>query len=91
MVEVSVETKILTAVLRDKQIHVLMQANPDELFVTHKDIWGFIKDYVSKNGSLPPEGLVVDSFRDFTPEKDVGATKHHLAELHGNWEYNLPF
>jgi replicative DNA helicase len=76
-----VETKILTALLKDKQIHVLMQANPDELFVTHKDIWGFIKDYVSKNGSLPPEGLVVDSFRDFSPEKDVGTTKHHLAEL----------
>jgi len=77
----SVETKILTAVLRDKQIHVLMQANPDELFQTHKDIWEFIRNYIAKNGSMPPEGLVVENFRDFTPEKNVGATKHHLAEL----------
>ncbi len=75
------ETNTLTAVLRDKQIHVLMQANPDVLFTSHHDIWQFIRDYVATNGTLPPEGLVVDSFRDFNPPSNVGATKHHLAEL----------
>lgn len=77
----SAEAKALSAVLKDKQIHVLMQANPESLFVTHKDIWDFIKDYTSANGVVPPQELVVESFRDFSPDSSVGATKHHLGEL----------
>jgi replicative DNA helicase len=75
------ETKAISAVLKDKQIHVLMQANPDKLFSTHKDIWEFIRDYASQNGSVPPEELVVENFRDYTPVQSVGTTKHHLGEL----------
>lgn len=75
------EAKVLTAVLRDKQIHVLMQANADNLLTTHKDVWDFIKDYVNKNGALPPEQIVVDNFMDFNPVEHVGATRHHLEEL----------
>lgn len=75
------EAKVLTAVLNDKQIHVLLQANPESLFRTHKDIWHFIREYVEKNSSLPPTDLVVDKFRDFTPVSGVGSTKHHLEEL----------
>jgi len=75
------EAKALSAVLKDKQIHVLLQANPDLLFVSHKDVWEFIKDYATANGVVPPTELVVDSFRDFDPSKDVGSTKHHLGEL----------
>jgi replicative DNA helicase len=79
-----IEAKVITAVLEDKQIHVLMQANADDLFETHKDIWQFIKEYVSNNSSLPPLAIVVDNFRDFEPIADVGATKHHLEELRSN-------
>jgi len=81
----SAETKALTAVLKDKQIHVLMQANPDKLFTTHQDIWEFIRNYTASNGSVPPQDLVVDSFRDFVPEKNVGSTKHHLGELQAEY------
>lgn len=79
------EVKVLTAVLRDKQIHVLMQANADHLLTAHQDVWQFIKDYVAKNGALPPEDIVVDNFMDFTPPKTVGATKHHLEELQSEY------
>jgi replicative DNA helicase len=80
----NIEAKVITAVLNDKQIHVLMQANADDLFDTHKDIWLFIKDYVSNNSSVPPLSIVVENFRDFEPIADVGATKHHLEELRSN-------
>jgi replicative DNA helicase len=80
----NIEAKVISAVLKDKQIHVLMQANADELFETHKDIWIFIKDYVSANSTLPPESIVVENFRDFEPIIDIGATKHHLEELRAN-------
>lgn len=76
-----VEAKVITAVLKDKQLHVLMQANADHLLVTHKDVWDFIKDYFGKNGSVPPEEIITERFMDFTPATAVGSTKHHLEEL----------
>jgi len=75
------ESKLITAVLQDKQIHVLLQANVDNLLRTHNDIWQFIRNYSENNGSVPPVNLVVDKFRDFQPVDGIGATKHHLEEL----------
>lgn len=75
------EAKLMSAVLKDKQIHVLLQANIDGLLSTHNDIWQFIKRYSEHNSALPPVDLVVEKFRDFTPIDGVGATKHHLEEL----------
>jgi replicative DNA helicase len=79
------EAKLISAVLEDKQIHVLLQANVDTLLRTHGDIWTFIRNYFEQNGSAPPASLVVDKFRDFEPIKEVGATKHHLEELQGEY------
>jgi len=39
------EGNVLSALLKDKQIHILLQANPDALFKTHKDVWDFIRNY----------------------------------------------
>jgi replicative DNA helicase len=75
------ESKLITAVLQDRQIHVLLQANVDNLLRTHNDIWQFIRNYSENNGSVPPVNLVVDKFRDFQPVDGIGATKHHLEEL----------
>ena len=75
------EAKLMTAVLKDKQIHVLLQANVDNLLRTHKDIWNFIRLYSENNQSVPPVDLVREKFRDFEPIDNIGATKHHLEEL----------
>jgi replicative DNA helicase len=75
------EAKLISAVLKDKQAHVLMQANVDNLLRTHNDIWQFIRNYSETNGTVPPLSLVVEKFRDFSPIEDVGATKYHLEEL----------
>lgn len=75
------ESKLISAVLADKQIHVLLQANVETLLRTHNDIWNFIRNYSENNGSVPPVSLVVEKFRDFHPVSEVGATKHHLEEL----------
>jgi replicative DNA helicase len=75
------EGKAISAVLGDRQIHVLLQANPDALFKTHKDIWDFVRSYYEQNMTMPPLELVSDKFRDFVPETGVGSTKHHLEEL----------
>jgi replicative DNA helicase len=75
------ESKVISAVLKDKQIHVLLQANVEQLLRTHSDIWNFVRLYSEQNGVLPPSSLVVEKFRDFSPIESVGSTKHHLEEL----------
>ena len=80
-----VESKVISAVLKDKQIHVLLQANVDNLLKTHSDIWQFVKSYFEQNSAIPPVGLVVEKFRDFKPDQTVGATKHHLDELQAEY------
>lgn len=81
----SVEDKLISAVLEDKQLHVLLQADVEKLLRTHTDIWQFIRKYAEINGSVPPKSVVVDKFRDFSPVDGVGATKHHLEELQGEY------
>jgi replicative DNA helicase len=83
-----VESKVISAVLKDKQIHVLLQANVDNLLKTHSDIWTFVKSYFEQNSAIPPVELVIDKFRDFQPDKTVGATKHHLDELQAEYLTN---
>jgi replicative DNA helicase len=75
------EAKLISAVLQDKQIHVLLQANVDNILRTHNDVWRFIRNYAEHNGTVPPTSLVVEKFRDFSPVAEIGATKHHLDEL----------
>ena len=79
------ESKLISAVLKDKQAHVLLQANIDSILRTHGDIWTFIRKYFEVNGSTPPVSLVVEKFRDFIPTEDIGATKHHLEELRSEY------
>lgn len=81
----SVEDKLISAVLEDKQLHVLLQADVEKLLRTHTDIWQFIRKYAEINGSVPPKSVVVEKFRDFSPVDGVGATKHHLEELQGEY------
>lgn len=82
------EAKVISAVLEDKQIHVLLQANAENMLQSHKDIWNFIRLYFENNGTVPPANLVVDKYRDFEPVKGVGATKHHLEELQAEFMHD---
>ena len=77
----NLEAKTISAVLNDKQIHVLLQANVDTLLRTHNDIWKFVRDYHEQNQTMPPVNIVKQQFPDFDYVGDTGSTKHHLDEL----------
>ena len=79
------EAKLLSAVLEDKQVHVLLQANVDGILRTHGDVWSFIRNYFEQNGTVPPVDLVVEKHRDFMPVQGIGATKHHLEEVQAEY------
>lgn len=75
------EAKVLASVIKDRQMHILLQANPDQLFRTHKDVWQFVKDYHEQNSTVPTSSLIMEKFRDFEPKGEIGNTKYHLEEL----------
>lgn len=77
----SVEAKALSAVLNDRQVHVLLQANVDRLLRTHNDVWEFIRNYYEQNQTVPSPKLVKEKFPDFDYVDDTASTKHHLDEL----------
>jgi replicative DNA helicase len=66
-------------------MHVLLQANVENLLKTHTDLWLFIRKYYEANTAVPPESLVVEKFRDFQTIENVGATKYHLEELQAEY------
>lgn len=78
---INLEAKTISAVLNDKQVHVLLQANVDTLLRTHGDIWQFVRDYYEQNHSVPSPKIVKEKFSDFDYLSETGATKHHLDEL----------
>ena len=84
----STESKLISAVLQDKQAHVLLQANIENILITHVDVWQFIRKYYEHNATVPPTELVVEKFRDFEPVVGVGSTKHHLEELQAEYLTN---
>jgi replicative DNA helicase len=77
----NLEAKVLSAVLNDKQIHVLLQADVGQILVTHNDVWDFIRNYYETNQTVPPHKIVTERFKDFDYFPDTGATRHHLEEL----------
>jgi replicative DNA helicase len=79
------ESKVITAVLKDKQVHHLLQNDVGKLLVTHGDVWQFIKEYYISNDTVPPMTLIADRFPDFIVESNVGATKYHLDELRAEY------
>ena len=82
------ESKLISAVLADKQVHVLLQANVENILTTHNDVWQFIRKYYENNMTAPPVELVVEKFRDFTPDDGIGATKYHLEQLQHEYMNN---
>lgn len=81
----NLEARTLSAVLNDKQMHVLMQANVSSLLRTHNDIWEFVRNYYDTTQTVPTPSLVVEKFPSFEYVADTGATKYHLDELRGEF------
>ena len=77
----NLEAKTLSAVLNDKQVHILLQANIDTILRTHNDVWGFVRNYYEQNQTVPPVSIVKQQFADFDYTPETGSTKHHLDEL----------
>ena len=81
----SVEGKLLSAVLNDKQIHVLMQGNAGVLFRTHKDVWEYMSYHYDQYQTIPSVEIIKERFPDFDYYEDTENTKYHLDELRSSY------
>lgn len=81
----SLEGKLISSVLNDKQIHVLMQNNARALLKTHGDIFDYVLFHYDRYQTVPSPEVVLEKFPDFDYYEDTERTKYHLDELRSNY------
>jgi replicative DNA helicase len=74
------ELEVISAVCKNKDIHVLFENNADAIIKDCSDVWEFIKDYYQTTRQVPDSELVATRFRDFEP-RDCGPTIYQINKL----------
>jgi len=79
---VNIETKVITAVCKNKDISTLLAANVDELFTAYRDVWESLKGYYYKFKTVPEIGIIMERHKDFEPDLSANAeTGYYLDQL----------
>ena len=74
------EVEVISALCKNKDIHVMFDGGVDSLIADCKDVWDFIKDYYSSTRQVPDSDLIATRFRDFDPVQ-AGPTIYHIDKL----------
>jgi replicative DNA helicase len=74
------EVEVISAVCKNKDIHVLYENNVDQMMRNCGDVWDFIKEYYNETRQIPGGDLIATRFRDFEPT-DAGPTIYHVNRL----------
>lgn len=77
----SAEAKLISALLKNKDIGVLFSENADQLFTTHGDIWAGVKRYYQLYKTIPSPEVLQERFDDFEFESVTGDTQYYLDRL----------
>lgn len=75
------EAALISAICKNKDIATVLQANPDTLFVTHRDVWAELKEYYVKYKEVPSVDILETQFRDFVEVDADGPTAYYLDQL----------
>lgn len=74
------EIEVISAVCKNKDIHLLFEHNVDSMMKNCGDVWEFIKDYYTDTKQVPTADLLETRFRDFE-SVEVGPTIYHINKL----------
>jgi replicative DNA helicase len=74
------EVEVISAVCKNKDIHVMYENNVDSMLRNCADVWDFVKEYYNETKQVPDENLLATRFRDFEPV-DSGPTIYHVNRL----------
>jgi len=74
------EVEVISAVCKNKDIHILYENNVDSMIKSCADVWDFVKEYYNETKQIPDKDLLATRFRDFEPV-DAGPTIYHVNRL----------
>lgn len=75
------EAEVISALCKNKDIHVLFENNIESLLQSCGDIWTFTKDYYNETRQVPDIDLIATRFRDFDPVETKSPTIYHVNRL----------
>jgi len=75
------EARVLSALLKRKDLLDVMNNSPAALFESHKDIWDFIFNYYKRYREVPSLDAVMEEFPDFEYVDVPDATGHYIDIL----------
>lgn len=74
------ELEVISALCKNKDIHVLFENNADVLIRDCSDVWDYVKDYYQMTKQIPSGDMLQDRFRDFDIV-DAGPTAYQIDKL----------
>lgn len=84
------EARLISAVVNNKDIApVINSANADNLFVSHADVWSYVKEYYYNYRSIVPKDILEEKFNDFIVDQTSGNVKHYLDQLRDDYQRNI--
>lgn len=81
----SAEEQLIGAIIKNKDISLILSAGADDFFVTHKDVWQGLKSYYTKYRGVPSAEQLQERFKDFTVPDVEGDTRYYLDNLRDEW------
>jgi len=75
------EAEVISAVCKNKDIHVLFENNIEQVLKSCGDIWDFTKEYYNETRQVPDVNLIATRFRDFDPVETTSPTIYHVNRL----------
>ena len=81
----NLEGQVINALCKNGDIATLLQTNVDPLFVSHGDIWEFVKKHYYEYKSVPSADTISSRFNDFQESEIDAPTKYYLDTLRDNF------
>ncbi len=75
------EAEVISAVCKNKDIHILFENNIESLLSSCGDIWDFTKEYYNETRQVPDVDLIATRFRDFDPVETTSPTIYTVNRL----------
>lgn len=79
------EVQLISSVCKDKDILTALSTDIDEMFLTHGDVWDWVRTYYFKYGSVPDVEIVKDNFRDFDALETKADTGYYIDQMRDNF------
>lgn len=79
------EARLITAVCEHKDIAPVLEADVDDMFVTHIDVWKGLKDYYFKYQAVPDVSTLERQFGDFERAEAPESSKVYVDELENDF------